>query len=123
MTTRKRLLPKVLRYHLPLAEVDSEAALASMALHWKGFTWRSGPWIVKWFSDYQPEMQVWAATKAEGRRVIRHALSHIGLTDDIGEWYYARVTSSRYGKISTVYATMASARPTSQGLNAHLPIL
>jgi hypothetical protein len=123
MTTRTRSLTKVLRYHLPLAVNDPEGAMQSMADHWRGFSWRCGPYIVKWFSDSWPELQVWAESEAEGKRVIRHALDHIGATEDEGEWYSSYVDNKRNGKIGTVSPTLVSASPTSKGVRPHLPVL
>jgi hypothetical protein len=123
MATRIRSLSKVLRYHLPLAVTDSEAAMQSMAEHWRGFTWRCGPVIVRWVSDNWPEVQVWVESEAEGRRVIAHALDHMGALAQDGEWYISLVSNKRNGKIGTVTPTMASARPTSNGITPHLPIL
>lgn len=123
MATRTRSLTKIFRYHLPLAVTDPEAAMQSMADHWRGFSWRCGPVIVKWFSDSLPELQVWAETETEGRRVISHALSHIGADPTTGEWYSATVSNKRNGKIGTVSPTLVSASQTEKGLRPHLPIL
>ena len=123
MATRKRSLQKVLRYHLPLADTDPAAAMQSVADHWRGFSWQSGPVIVRWVADSLPELQVWTATEAEGRRVIAHALAHIGAESSSGEWYVSVTGSSQYGKIATVTPTLVSARGSNRGITPHLPIL
>jgi hypothetical protein len=120
---RNKLLEKILRYHLPLADTDPEAAMSSAALHWKGFSWRSGPVIVKWFSDNLPEIQVWAETEEEGKRVVRHALAHIGANEDSGVWYSAVTSGNRLGLVGTVYANLVSSRSTDKGVTPHIPIL
>lgn len=123
MATRVRLLEKVLRYHLPLAVVDPEAAMQSVAAHWRGFTWRCGPVMVRWSMEGWPELQVWAESASEGVRVVSHALAHIGLNASDGEWNIATVENKRNGKIGTVSATMVSARTGPKGAVPHLPIL
>jgi hypothetical protein len=120
---RNKLLEKILRYHLPLADTDPEAAMSSAALHWKGFSWRSGPVIVAWFSDDWPQVQVWAESENEGRRVVRHALAHMGAEEDSGVWNVATSTGSRCGIIGTVHANLVSARSTDKGVTPHIPIL
>jgi hypothetical protein len=116
------VLHKVLRYHLPLADVDPMAAMRSMAAHWAGFSWRSGPVIVRWAADGHPELQVWAESESEGRRVILHCLSHTGTQSDAGEWYISFVDGKRNGVVATVRATMASARGSGKGIAPHIPI-
>lgn len=123
MTSRIRRLEKVLRYHHPLAATDPDAAMRSAAEHWRGFTWRCGPYIVKWARDDLPELQVWAESTAEGIRVLSHALAHIGEDPASGEFYSSEVVNKRNGKIGSVVATMVSARPGPQGITPHLPIL
>lgn len=123
MTARKRVLHKVLRYYLPLANTDPAAAMRSMVEHWSGFSWRSGPVVVRWVRDDLPTLSVWAENEAEGRRVIEHCLSHIGTQSEGGEWFVSFVENKRNGVIATVRATMASARPSGKGVTPHLPIL
>lgn len=47
-------------------------AQADHAAHWKGFTWRSGNVVVRAYGPWG-QMQVWASTEAEARRVFKHA--------------------------------------------------
>jgi hypothetical protein len=110
MGERRRALEKKLSYRLPVGQLGEVAALQSMHDHWKGFTWTTGPVVVKWLSDIWPQVQVWASSEAEGRRVVTHALNHMGAEVADGEWQYATVTDTRYGRITTVRATVVSAR-------------
>jgi hypothetical protein len=123
MPPRKRWLPKVLSYYLPLAETDPQAAMESMRSHWSGFSWLAGPVVVRWCSDVSPDLHVWAASEAEGKRVLRHCLSHVGLNETQGEWLISFVENKRCGSVFTVHAKMVSARPTADGVTPHLPII
>ena len=74
--------------------------LAAHAAHWDGFTWRTGPWVVRCIGDWG-RIQVWAESIAEGKRVIRHAASISGWDPDDpsqGTWSTHRVVSPRYGR-------------------------
>jgi hypothetical protein len=106
----RTVLEKKLSYRLPVDEMGESAALLAMQDHWRDFTWETGPVVVKWLSASWPQVQVWASSEAEGRRVVRHALSHMQAPETAGEWQYATVTDSRYGRITSVRATIVSAR-------------
>jgi hypothetical protein len=110
MGERQRALEKKLSYRLPVDVMGESAALQSMHDHWEGFTWETGPVVVKWLSASWPQVQVWASSEAEGRRVVRHALAHMQAPETAGEWQYATVTDTRYGRITSVRATIVSAR-------------
>jgi hypothetical protein len=97
--------------------------MQSMAAHWRDFSWRCGPFIVRWVSDLWPELKVWAESEEEGKRVILHALDHFGASADQGEWYLSYVDNKRNGKIGTVSPTLVSASPAEKGIRPHLPIL
>ena len=112
----RRALEKKLSYRLPVATMGEDAALASMRNHWSGFAWQTGPVVVKWLSDDWPQVEVWAISEAEGRRVVNHALLHMGANESQGEWQIATVTNPRYGKIATVRAMVVSARNGPHGI-------
>jgi len=103
-------LRKKLSYRLPDDGQNGFGNVASMADHWRGFTWQCGPVVVKWLSDTYPQVQVWASSVGEGQRVVRHALSHMGADETQGEWQAKVCSSNRYGRIATVQATLVSAR-------------
>lgn len=70
--------------------------------HWRGFTWSAGPVVVKLKGNHG-ELQVWAASESEGRRVIGHACSIAGIDPDASDcWWETYTTSStRNGKPGT----------------------
>lgn len=106
---------KELSYRLPV-DKDTEVAVAqSVADHWNGFEWIAGPVIVAWVSKQYGTVQVWAISEAEGRGVVEHAMAHMGAIDTDGIWRVATVTNPRFGRVTTVRATSASARATSSG--------
>lgn len=51
---------------------------AEHAAHWRGFVWQAGPVVVSCTGPWG-EMQVWAESAAEGKRVIGHAAAAGGL--------------------------------------------
>ncbi len=116
MPSRRSPIRKVFRYFYPLALTDPQRAMESMAAHWSGFSWRSGPVVVRWTSDDYPELQVWAATLAEGKRVIRHALAHAQVSEQSGEWLSSVVSGKRCGSVAVVRASSVSARPGGGGI-------
>jgi hypothetical protein len=71
--------------------------------HWRGFTWQAGPVVVSHEGAAWGTIKVWAATAAEGKRVIRHAGAIAGVDPDaVGEWFVHHVQNSRYGKTGTM---------------------
>jgi len=116
MSNRRRALEKKLSYRLPIDVMGESAALLAMQDHWRDFTWETGPVICGWNSDEWPQVQVWASSEAEGRRVVRHALAHMQAPESAGEWQYATVTDIRYGRITSVRATIVSARQGPHGV-------
>jgi hypothetical protein len=113
-------IEKKLSYRLPLADTNADAAAASMAAHWRGFTWETGPVIVRWVSTTHGEIQVWAATENEGRGVVEHAMAHIGANDDEGKWIVSTSRNPRFGRVTTVKASAVSARSGSDGIESSL---
>ena len=77
--------------------------LADHTAHWKGFTFSGGPVIVRCRGP-MGIVQVWAATEAEGRRVVAHAAAISGVTltgnPDV-EWFVGRDSSGRSGTTRT----------------------
>jgi len=70
------------------------------AAHWQDFEWEAGNTIVS-CSGFWGEIQCWAASEAEGRRVIRHAASIAGIPcddDTEAEWTVTSSRNPRYGK-------------------------
>ena len=70
------------------------------ALHWEGFVFQAGPVIVTARGDWG-DCQVWAASEAEGKRMIRHGLVFGGFDPDDpqqGEWLVTRSRSPRFGQ-------------------------
>jgi len=73
------------------------APQSAHAAHWEGFEFQAGRVIVVCRGPWG-QLQVWAATEAEGRRVIRHAAAIAGLAVDnpaVGEWV---VTTAKVGR-------------------------
>jgi hypothetical protein len=116
MGDRRRALRKKLSYRLPVSVMGETATLLEMQDHWRGFTWETGPVICGWNSEEWPQVQVWASSQAEGRRVVLHALDHMGAPETDGEWQYVTVTDPRYGRIAQVRATIVSARQGPHGV-------
>lgn len=79
------------------------ASLEAHTDHWRGFTWEAGPVCCIHKGAPWGVPQVWAATAAEGMRVIRHAGLIAGVDPDaVGEWVISSSSSSRYGKPGTM---------------------
>lgn len=78
--------------------------------HWKDFSWETGDAIVTSKGLPWGIVQVWAATVAEGKRVIAHAASAAGvdLADPAHEWVVSSTTNPRYGRRARVYPVVWS---------------
>jgi len=79
---------------------QSGASRAAHAAHWDGFEFNAGPVIVACVGDWGT-LQVWAASEAEGRRVIQHAASIANLPVDDpedAEWVVTTSSNPRFGK-------------------------
>ena len=71
--------------------------------YWRDFVWDTGPVIVGHRGSALGNPQVWAASVAEGKRVIQHAGREAGVDPDkAGEWTIGSVNSPRYGVSHTV---------------------
>ena len=91
----ERPLRKVLRYR------DQTAApLETHLAHWESFAWDAGPVIVISKNLSWGTPQVWAASVAEGKRVISHAaqVAGVDLTDPKHDWVITGSNDPRYGR-------------------------
>lgn len=112
-------LEKKLSYRLHVAPGQEDQVLSSMADHWEGFEWVSGPVVVTWSAEKHGAIQVWAVSEAEGVGVIEHALAHMHVSPEKGDWRTGHVSNPRFGRIATVRATIVSARSGSHGVVPH----
>lgn len=95
MTGRPRRLRKRLRYRDQLGRSQE-----AHALHWEGFEWDAGAVIVAAVGSWGTA-QVWAASEAEGKRVIRHAAAIGGFNPDGeegAEWIVTAPSGGRVGR-------------------------
>ena len=68
--------------------------LGAVVDHWKDFVFEGGPYRVRWVGGTWGSPEVWAASEAEGKRVIQHAAAEAGFDPfESGRWT-TRVTSS-----------------------------
>jgi len=77
---------------------NSPGVITTLADHWQGFRWITGPVCVYHKGSPLGTPQVWAATPNEGQRVIRHAGREAGIDpDQVGEWRVGGSDNPRYG--------------------------
>ena len=72
----------------------------AVADHFAGFEFEGGPWQVI-YKGVWGQVQVWAISAEEGRRVIEHVAAVAGWGQQEmaeGQWLVAEVSSSRMGK-------------------------
>ena len=75
--------------------------LSAVVDHWKDFTWEGGPYRVRWVGSTWRTPEVWAASEAEGQRVIQHAAREAGFDPlEGGEWRTRLSSSTRLGVMS-----------------------
>jgi hypothetical protein len=75
------------------------APLEVHTAHWAGFEWQAGPVIVTHKDGPWGVVQVWAASIAEGTRVIRHAGAVAGVDpDQLGRWEISGTNNPRFGR-------------------------
>jgi hypothetical protein len=91
----KSRLRKRFRYRDQLAR-----PLADHIAHWEHFEWDAGPVCVISKNLSWGVPQVWAATAAEGKRVIRHAadIAGVDLDDPKHKWIVTGSDDPRYGQ-------------------------
>lgn len=71
--------------------------------HWAGFAWNAGRVIVSYFGSWG-EVQVWASSEAEGRRVVLHACAVAAIPTSgpqAGEWVVTEAKQGRNGQPGT----------------------
>ena len=94
----ERPLRKVLRYRDQVG-----ATLEEHTEHWRGFEWQAGPVCVIHKGAPWGVPQVWAASAAEGKRVLRHAGVIAGVAvDQVGQWVVTGTLDPRYGRTGTM---------------------
>lgn len=112
-------LRKTFSYRLPVTPQNEASVVRTMAYVWSGVEWNTGPVIVGWVSETYGNLQVWAESEAEGRRVIGIALGHMEADEEEGEWIVTRSRSARAGRTARVRATVVSARAGASGQAPH----
>jgi hypothetical protein len=78
------------------------STLEQTVAHWRDFSWEAGPVIVSVNDVPLGKPQVWAASEAEGRRVINHAAAIAGVDMTQASWMIMSPRSSRYGETGTM---------------------
>ena len=99
----ERPLRKLLRYR-----DQTGADVCNHANHWDGFEWDAGPVCVISKGLRWGEPQVWAASAAEGRRVIAHAaaIAGVDLSDPKHRWTVTHSKDPRYGQAGRMVTKM-----------------
>ena len=91
-------LRKLFRYRS-----QSSRDLGQLSSYWKDFTWNAGAVCVFHQGAWWGTPQVWAASEAEGQRVIRFAAAEAGLDpDQTGRWGVSSSRTPRYGMSGTM---------------------
>lgn len=77
--------------------------LSAVVDHWQGFTWDGGPYRVRWIGGSWRSPEIWAASEAEGQRVIQHAAAEAGFSPlEGGRWSTRLSSSGRQGVPGTM---------------------
>lgn len=77
--------------------------LPQLTAWWTNFQWEAGDTCVIHKGAWWGTPQVWAATEAEGKRVIRFAASEAGIDpDQVGEWQVTSASAPRIGMSGTM---------------------
>ena len=72
--------------------------LGAVVDHWKDFSFEGGPYRVRWIGGTWGTVEVWAASEAEGKRVIQHAAAEAGFDPfENGRWSTRASSSARLG--------------------------
>ena len=77
---------------------QSGSQLETHTAHWQDFVWQAGDVIVWLEGTALGKPQVWAASVAEGRRVIEHAAQVAGVDITKGKWHDTASSDVRYGQ-------------------------
>ncbi len=82
---------------------SSGLELGQVVDYWKDFSFQSGGYRVRHTGTSWGNLEVWAASEDEGKRVIRHAAGEAGIDPDkCGRWSTRRSNSSRLGVSDTM---------------------
>lgn len=81
---------------------QNNSSLQATVDHWKDFVWQSGPVIVGLTGTPLGKPQVWAASEAEGKRVLEHAAQIAGVDLSNAEYQIGTPKDSRYGVPATM---------------------
>ena len=77
--------------------------LSAVIDHWKDFSFEAGPYRVRWVGGAWRSPEIWAATEAEGQRVIEHAAVEAGVSPlEGGRWSTRLSGSTRQGVPGTM---------------------
>lgn len=77
--------------------------LGAVVDHWKDFVFEGGPYRVRWIGGTWGAPEVWAASEAEGKRVIQHAAAEAGFDPfENGRWSTRVSSSTRRGVPGTM---------------------
>ena len=77
--------------------------LGAVVDHWKDFVFEGGPYRVRWVGGPWRSPEIWAASEAEGKRVIRHAAAEAGFSPlETGRWSTRLSSSGRQGVPGTM---------------------
>ena len=77
--------------------------LGAVVDHWKDFTFEGGPYRVRWVGGTWRAPEIWAASEAEGQRVIQHAAAEAGVSPlEGGRWSTRLSGSGRQGVPGTM---------------------
>lgn len=97
MPSGRRYLTKTFRYRSKGSQL-----LENVVNHWKDFVWEAGPVCVINKGLWWGVPQVWAASEAEGKRVIQHAAAEAGISLEKSEWVISSSKNPRYGNTGTM---------------------
>jgi hypothetical protein len=77
--------------------------LGAVVDHWKDFFFEGGPYRVRWIGRSWRSPEIWAASEAEGQRVIQHAAEEAGFGPlEGGRWSTRLSRSGRQGVPGTM---------------------
>ena len=95
-------LRKLFRYRS-----DSSRSNEELRAYWNNFTWNAGSTIVVHKGYHWGTPKVWAASEAEGKRVIGFAAAESGFDPNLeGEWVVTSSDNSRYGMTGKMFRSI-----------------
>ena len=113
-------LRKLLRYRTLSSRTDRE-----LMDYFRDFSWQAGQVCVIHKGAWWGTPQVWAASVAEGRRVLRYVAGEAGLDPDLeGEWSDSVANNPRFGQSGTMRVRKIEGMPwvSSRGSSNMLPM-